>query len=283
MKTAVVTGVSTGIGRGIAAVLAKNGWRVYGSVRKPEDAQAFEAAVGANAKALLFDVTDQRAMRDAADVLGRELGGEGLDALVNNAGIAVGGPLETLPIDDLRRQFEVNVFGLMAATQAFLPLLGAARPRRKPGRIINISSVGGKFTFPFFGPYAASKHAVESLSDALRRELMVHGIDVIVIEPGAIRTPIWDKGRDRDQSPFVGSAYETPLRNILERTRALEAGGLLPEDVGRLALSILNSARPKTRYIIQRGGALSLHVRRTLPERLVDAAIAKQLGIKRWR
>lgn len=282
MKSVLITGVSSGIGRGIATVLGKAGWRVYGSVRNAEDAAAFEAALKGQGKALVFDVTDGDAISRAAAQLTGELGEAGLDALVNNAGIAVGGPLELLPLDELRKQFEVNVFGLVAVTQAFLPLLGArGKVRKKPGKIINISSVGGKFTFPFFGPYAASKHAVEALSDAMRRELMVHGIDVIVIEPGAINTPIWEKGRDQDITPYVGTPYYESLNNATERTRELEAGGLAPEKVGKLALKILRSSKPKTRNVIQRGGALSFRIRLALPDRMVDGAVAKALGIKR--
>ncbi len=282
MKTVLVTGVSTGIGRGIATVLGRAGWHVYGSVRKTEDAAAFEAALAGQGTALLFDVTDDAAIAAAAQELSTKLGDVGLDGLVNNAGIAIGGPMEYAPLPELRRQFDVNVFGLVAVTQAFLPLLGAkGKPRKRPGRIINISSVGGRFTFPFFGPYSASKHAVEAISDAMRRELLVHGIDVIVIEPGAIKTPIWEKGRDQDAAPYEGTPYYDALQRALEATKEFEAGGLDPEDVGALALKILTRSRPKTRYVIQRGGSLSFRIRRALPDRFIDRVAAQQLGIKR--
>ena len=177
MRAVVVTGVSTGIGRGVATILARNGFHVFGSVRHPDHAADFEKSLSGNGTALVFDVTDQTAVLAAAERVRARVGGDGLVGLVNNAGITVLGPLESIDLAALRHQFNVNAVAQIGVAQAFLPLLKAASP---PGRIVNISS-GGRIALPFIGPYAASKFALEGLSDALRRELIVHGVDVIVV------------------------------------------------------------------------------------------------------
>jgi len=194
MKSIVITGTSTGIGFDASRALVALGYRVYGSVRTAADAERVKAALGETFVPLLFDVTDSAAVTSAADRVRADLDAENLAALVNNAGIAPTGPLAHQPFDEIRRIFEVNVFGLLGVTRAFLPLLGARRDAPHPrGRIVNISSLAGRLVFPLAGAYAASKHAVEALSDALRRELMQYSINVSAIEPGTIRTEIWDK------------------------------------------------------------------------------------------
>jgi NAD(P)-dependent dehydrogenase (short-subunit alcohol dehydrogenase family) len=194
MKSVVVTGASTGIGWGCVKILIGAGYRVFGSVRKQADADRLQAEFGPNFTPLIFDVTDQAAVQRGAAVVEKALGGETLLGLVNNAGIAVAGPLLYIGIDELRQQLEVNLIAQLTVTQAFAPLLGADTSRKgEPGRIVMMSSIGGKNAFPFMGPYSASKFGLEGLSESLRRELMVFGIDVIMIRPGAVRTPIWDK------------------------------------------------------------------------------------------
>ena len=194
----VVTGASTGIGEACAQLLAEKGFMVFGSVRKTADAERLKARFGENFAPLFFDVTDAEAVLRAAKEVENWLSGRTLAGLVNNAGIAVPGPLLHVPIADLRRQLEVNLIGQMQVTQAFAPLLGARDPQGgPPGRIVNMSSVAGRIARPFFGPYNASKFGLEGLSDALRRELTVYGIKVVVIQPGMISTPIWDKAEDR--------------------------------------------------------------------------------------
>ena len=212
MKSVVITGASTGIGETAAKYLVAQGFKVYGSVRKPEDGARLKQEIGGNFEPLIFDVTDEAAIKLAAEKVRADLNGRTLDGLVNNAGIAVPGPFLETSLDKWRKQFETNVVGLVAATQAFAPLLGADLSLKgEPGRIVMISSVAGKRGNPFAGPYSASKHAVEGLSEALRREMMLFGIDVIVIGPGPIRTPIWGKGAAPDFSKLGNSPYAKPL------------------------------------------------------------------------
>src|SRR3954453_9928141 len=213
MRSVVVTGASTGIGWAIAKLLVGRGYRVFGSVRKQEDADRLTGEFGANFTPLLFDVTDEAAVLAAArkvrEALGGEtLAGETLAGLVNNAGVAVAGPVLELPVDDFRRQMEINVIGPVIATQAFGPLLGADPSLKGPkGRIVMISSVAGKNGNPLSAPYCTSKHAIEGLSESLRRELMLFGIDVIIVAPGAVKTPIWSKAEQIDLSVYKNSPY----------------------------------------------------------------------------
>lgn len=280
-QTALITGVSTGIGRAIAEALAGAGWQVYGSVRKEADAAAFEAALNGRGKALIFDVTDRAAVEAAAAQLQGELGADGLDLLINNAGLSVSGPLEYVKLEDMRYQFEVNTISVFSVTQVFLPLLGGGGAKRaKPGRIINISSISGQVALPFQGPYSASKFALESLSDVMRREFMVHGIDVIAIEPGPIKTPIWDKIDASRAEAFAGSPYEVPLRKTMEVVSEFPQTGLPAEELGELVVRITRTARPKSRYIIKRGGPWDHLLMRWLPDRWLDAMIAKKLELK---
>jgi hypothetical protein len=282
MKNVLVTGVSSGIGRGIASVLARKGWRVFGSVRKEADGKEFEAALGANATALVFDVTDEAAIATAVPRVAAAVGEAGLAGLVNNAGITVQGPLQLLPLDRLRHQLEVNVIGLVAVTQAFLPLLGASgKGRKRPGKIINISSVGGKRALPFLGPYNASKFAVEALTDSWRRELMIYGIDVIAIEPGAIQSEIWGKALDDGLAAYSDSPYAPALAKLAKLAEGITKEALPAEAVGELAYKLLENPRPKTRTVIQKGGALPFLLQLMLPDRLLDRIIAGRLGLKR--
>lgn len=243
MKSVVVTGVSSGIGRGATKVLAENGIHVFGTVRKQEDADALKKEFGDCVTPLILDVTDEAALRQAAAGVREKLGGETLFGLVNNAGIAVSGPLVEINPDDVRTQLEVNVMGPLLTTQAFAPLLGTDPDLKgKPGRIVNISSVGGRRAFPFLGPYSASKFAVEGMSEALRRELMLFGIDVIVVAPGAVRTNIWDKAEEIDVTPYSNSPYLDILQNFQTNFVAQGRQGLKPEYLGEV---ILNARRPE--------------------------------------
>jgi NAD(P)-dependent dehydrogenase (short-subunit alcohol dehydrogenase family) len=215
MQNVVVTGVSTGIGWGITKVLIEHGFRVFGSVRKTQDAERLSIEFGERFTPLFFDVTDETAVQAAARQVRERLNGETLFGLVNNAGIAVPAPLMHQPTDDFRHQLEVNLVSVLIVTKAFLPLLGSDRSLKgKPGRIINISSVGGKAGGPFLGAYAASKHGLEGFSESLRRELMLYGIDVIIVGPGAVATPIWDKGEREDLSTYENTEYAEALRRV---------------------------------------------------------------------
>lgn len=281
-KTAVVTGVSTGIGRAIAARLIDDGWRVFGSVRKQADAQAVQEALGNAFTPLVFDVTDDDAITAAAEQVCTALAGATLDGLVNNAGIAVAGPVRYVPIDELKRQFDVNVYGVVRTSQAFLPLLGADHGRNgKPGKIINISSVSGRISVPFMSPYSMSKYAVEALSDAMRAELLLHGIDVVIVEPGPVKTPIFAKTEELDFTPYTDSEYADSLDRVVKSTQKLGKSGLEPEEIGKLVAQIFNDASPKTRYPVLKHKFSSWTLPRLLPPRLLDRTLARRVGIKK--
>lgn len=283
MKSVVITGASTGIGETTAKYLAAQGFKVYGSVRKPEDAARLKQAIGENFEPLIFDVTDEAAIKVAAAKVRADLNGETLAGLVNNAGIAVPGPFLQTSLDRWRKQFETNVIGLVAATQAFAPLLGADLSQKgEPGRIVMISSVAGKRGNPFAGPYSASKHAVEGLSETLRREMMLFGIDVIVIGPGPIKTPIWDKGAAPDFSKMAGSPYGKPIEAAYHFMQNLGKNGLPPEDVAKLIHHALTGSNVKTRYTIT-PGKFSRWFFNLLPARMSDRMVAKRLKIERLR
>jgi NAD(P)-dependent dehydrogenase (short-subunit alcohol dehydrogenase family) len=280
-KTAVVTGVSTGIGRAIANSLIDAGWRVFGSVRKEKDAADASAALGASFTPLLFDVTDNAAIRRGAAKVDEALGGRTLDALINNAGVAVAGPVGYLDLDDLKRQMDINVYGPIRVTQSFLPMLGADHSRQgTPGRVVNMSSVAGKMASPFMSPYAMSKHALEAMSESLRREVMIHGIEVVIIGPGAIKTPIWAKADDLDVDRYKNTEYYDFLVGMRDTMKSFGATGLEAEDVGRLVLGALTAAKPKTRYPILRNKFAMWTLPNLLPKRMVDGFVAKRFGMK---
>jgi NAD(P)-dependent dehydrogenase (short-subunit alcohol dehydrogenase family) len=279
-KTAVVTGVSTGIGRAIAKSLIGAGWRVFGSVRKEKDAADAGADLGPNFTPLLFDVTDDAAIRREAEKVEKALGGRTLDALVNNAGVAVAGPVGYLDLDDLKRQMDINVYGPIRVTQALLPMLGADHSRSgPPGRIVNMSSVAGKIASPFMSPYAMSKHALEALSESLRRELVRHGIDVVIVGPGAIRTPIWAKADDLNIERYRNTEYFDDLARMKGMMQTFGDAGLEAVDVGKLVLQILTAQKPKTRYAILRNKFAMWTLPNLMPKRMVDKAVAKRFGM----
>jgi NAD(P)-dependent dehydrogenase (short-subunit alcohol dehydrogenase family) len=279
MRSIVITGVSTGIGRGAAASFARAGYQVFGSVRREEDAMRLRGELGERFVPLAFDVTDREAVLGAAEEVGEAVGAGGLAGLVNNAGTAVAGPLALQPLDDVRAQFEANVLGLVSVTQAFLPLLGMDRSRSgAPGRIVNMSSVGGKVASPFIGAYAGTKHAVEGLSDALRRELMPYGIDVIVVRPGAVKTEIWAKGAT-SKGLYAGTDYQEPLERFEAYANRLAGGGYSPEEFGRLVLRAFEAKRPRTRYAIVRGRFANWVLPTLLPDRWLDRIIGRTVGL----
>jgi len=277
MKSVVVTGVSTGIGWGVTKVLIARGVRVFGSVRKPADAERLSKEFGPNFVPLIFDVTDERGVGQAAEQVRKALGGAPLFGLVNNAGIAVAGPLLKLPIADFRQQMEVNLTGVVIVSQAFAPLLSVGPDGKgQPGRIVNISSVGGRSSTPFMAPYNASKFALEGLSGALRRELLLFGVDVIVVAPGAVKTAIWGKAQEVDIGPYKDTPYYGPLEKV--RGFMNGAGGLEPETLGKVVAKALTTARPKTRYTVA-PNPLQHFILSHMPDRMADRAIGKRLGL----
>ena len=279
MKSIVVTGVSTGIGWGATKVLIGRGFRVFGSVRKQADADRLRQEFGDRFVPLLFDVTDEAAVRAAAATVDRMLEGETLAGLVNNAGVAVAGPLLELPIAEFRQQMEVNLTGALIATQAFGPMLipGAGR-MGAPGRIVNISSVGGKNATPFVGPYSASKFALEGLSEALRRELMLFGVEVIVVAPGAVATAIWGKARPEDILPYKDTAYFPALQKVHAYMNGLGAKGLPPERLGEAIAKALTTPKPRVRYTVA-PEPLQTFLTTYLPRRVVDRMLGSRLGL----
>lgn len=280
MKSVVVTGVSTGIGWGAAKVLTGQGFRVFGSVRKAADAERLKDELGANFVPLTFDITDEAAVAAGAAQVREALGGETLLGLVNNAGVAVAGPLLYLDVDDFRRQIEVNLTGVVIVTQAFAPLLGADKSLKgPPGRIVNISSVGGRNGTPFMAPYNASKFALEGLSESLRRELMLLGIDVIVIAPGAVATAIWGKADEVDLARYRNTPYAPALEMVRKYMLTMGAKGLPPEALGRAIAHALTTPRPKVRYTVA-PNPLETFLTANLPRRMVDNMIAGRLGLK---
>ena len=280
MKRALVTGASTGIGRATALRLDRAGWRVFAGVRREEDAEALREAGSERIEPLRLDVTDAAQIAAAAERVGEEAGEAGLDGLVNNAGIAVLSPLETIPIDDFRRQIEVNLTGQVAVTQAMLAAI-----RRARGRVVFVSSIGGRMALPFGGPYHAAKFGVEAVADCLRQELRPWGIDVAVVEPGSIDTPIWERGeRIADElaarAPAEQEAlYGEAIERLREAARRTAQRGIAPEKVAEAIERALTARRPRTRYLVgadARGQAL---ISGLLPDRLVDRLVARAMGI----
>lgn len=279
MKSVVVTGASTGIGYACCKVLLSHGFRVFGSVRKQADADRLTNELGANITPLPFDVMDEAAVHAAAAQVRAALNGETLAGLVNNAGIAVVGPVLELPVADFRRQMDINVLGPVIATQAFGPLLGADRSLKgPPGRIVMMSSVAGRAGNPMMAPYSASKHALEGLSESLRRELMLFGIDVIIIGPGAVKTPIWDKSEALDLTVYSQSPFLPALKKLQAFMQQFAQEGLPAEAIGELVYSVLTIDNPKVRYAITPGG-LRLLAAKVLPKRTFDRIMARRLDL----
>jgi len=249
-KYVVITGASTGIGYGCVAELIKHDYHVFGSVRKEADAQRLQQDFGENYTPLLFDVTDSVAIHAAAQQVTELIGDEAtLCGLVNNAGIAVPGPILHLPLDEFRHQFEVNLFGLIDVTQAFLPLLGTRKNiAHPPGRIVNISSINGTLANPFLSPYVASKHALEGFSKSLRQELMLYGIEVVVVAPGVVQTPIWDKADEVEITPYLETDYATALQKMKRMLTGISKRGMSADRISHTVRTALESQRPKTLY-----------------------------------
>ena len=277
-SSALITGVSTGIGYGALKELIKRGWFVFGTVRKPEDAEKLQAEFGSSFLPLIADVTNQEEINKSFKVVQEKLKGGGLSLLINNAGIAIAGALQHQSMEDIEYQFEVNVFGLMRVTKTFLPLLGADKSSNlRPGRIINISSVGGKVASPFVGAYVGTKHAVEGISASLRRELLMYGIDVIIVGPGVVKTPIWDKGVAAQE--VEQNDYERPLKRFAKVALKSTKNGLDIEYVGRKLADIAGAKQPKTRYALVPQHFSNWTIPRLLSDRMLDKAWKKILGV----
>jgi NAD(P)-dependent dehydrogenase (short-subunit alcohol dehydrogenase family) len=269
----VVTGASTGIGEATAHHLKRLGFEVHAGVRKPEDAERLRAA---GLAPLTLDVTDSQSIAAARS----QIGDGPLAGLVNNAGVAVSGPVEFVPIEELRRQLEVNLIGQVAVTQAFLPQL-----RQGGGRVVNVSSIGGRVALPLMSPYNASKFGLEAVSDSLRRELRHLGVKVIVVEPGGVKTPIWRKGNSAADEllasapPEAESLYGDMVQSLREEADKIDRErGLPPEAIAEVIGESLTSRRPRTRYLVGRDAKVRARAAALLPDRVMDALIARTLS-----
>lgn len=272
----LITGASTGIGRACALHLDGLGIDVLAGVRKTSDGEALRAAASTRLRPVTIDVADQGSI----DALADELGDGPLSGLVNNAGIGVGGPIEFLDLEEARRCFDVNVFGLLAVTRAMIPRLRAGR-----GRIVNMGSIGGRVATPFLSPYSASKYAVEAITDALRVELKPWAIHVAVVEPGSIATPIWDKANaataeiESGLPPEGVSLYGKTVTALKKAVAETGARGVPPERVAKVVAHALTSTRPRTRYPVGVDARAQLTLKRLLPDRASDAVIGKVMGL----
>jgi NAD(P)-dependent dehydrogenase (short-subunit alcohol dehydrogenase family) len=277
----VVTGASTGIGEACALHLAGRGFRVFAGVRKAQDGERLRSSSDGGVEPLTLDVTDGASIEAAAKEVATALGERGrLAGLVNNAGIAVAGPLEFIPIDALRRQFEVNAVGPVAVSQAFLAML-----RRSRGRIVHMGSISGKVATPFAGPYCASKFALEAIADAMRMELKPWGIHVSLVEPGPIDTPIWDKSRAVADAMLDGAPaevlelYGSAIPKMQAAAERTAAAGIAPSQVAGVVFRALTDARPKARYVVGRDAKVQSAVVRRLPDAARDTLIRRFIGL----
>lgn len=281
-KSVVITGASTGIGAACALHLDKLGLRVFAGVRRQADAEALKAAASPRLTAIALDVADALSVSTAASAVAGAVGAAGLDGLVNNAGVVVTGPVEFLPLPELRRQLEINVVGQVAVTQAFLSLIRAAR-----GRIVNMGSIAGRLATPFSGAYSASKFALEALTDALRLELAPWGISVSIIEPGAVATPIWEKGRKSGEAMLAAAApealvlYAEAIEAFKKTSEHAAKNAADPLDVARAVEHALTAAKPKTRYVIGNRARIGAAMAMLVPDRMRDNMVAKAMRLPR--
>jgi NAD(P)-dependent dehydrogenase (short-subunit alcohol dehydrogenase family) len=275
----LVTGSSTGIGRACALRLDRGGFQVFAGVRKRADAESLEAEGSERLEPVILDVTDETTISNTAERILEVTNGQ-LAGLVNNAGIGVGGPIEALDIDDLRRQLEVNLTSQVAVTQAFLPQIRAAR-----GRIVFMASIAGRMSVPFLAPYSASKHGLEAIADALRGEMKPFGVEVSIVEPGSIATPIWDKAQDSigdlqtNVSPEHRELYGKQMESFAKSSQETAERGIPPDKVAEAVEHALTASKPKTRYLVGRDARQQAFVRKWLPDRIVDRLVAREMGL----
>ena len=279
-RSVVITGASTGIGAACALHLDKLGLRVFAGVRRQTDAEALKSKASSRLVAIALDVADSLSVSTAASAVAGAVGDAGLDGRVNNAGVVVTGPVEFLPLPELRRQLEINVVGQVAVTQAFLPLIRAAR-----GRIVNMGSIAGRLATPFSSAYGASKFALEALTDALRLELAPWGISVSIIEPGAVATPIWEKGMKNGAAMLAAAPpealvlYAEALEAFKRTSEHAAKNAADPMDVARAVEHALTAAKPKTRYVVGRRARIGAAMALLVPDRMRDTMVAKAMRL----
>ncbi len=279
MRSALVTGASTGIGRATAIRLDAAGWRVFAGVRREADADLLRDAGSEGLVPLILDVTDAGQIEAAAEEIASRTGSDGLDGLVNNAGISLPSPLETIPIEDFRRQVEVNLTGQVAVTQALLPAVRSAR-----GRVVFVSSIGGLIAFPMTGAYHAAKFGIEAVGDIFRRELRGWGISVSIVEPGSIATEIWDRGEAAAdeiaaRSPQREALYGEAIERYRKTFEGVAGRGIPSDRAARTIERALTARRPRARYLIGTDAKLQARVRHLIPTRLFDRIVARATGV----
>jgi short-subunit dehydrogenase len=271
LKSVVITGVSTGIGYDLTREFISHGYKVFGSVRNRKDADRLKNEFGGLYFPLILDVTNLNAILEAAELIKRELNHHTLTGLINNAGIAVSGPIMHIPLEELINQFDINVFAVINITRAFVPLLKG----ENPGKIINISSVSGKNVFPFLGAYAASKHALEAVSDAFRRELAIYGIKTVIIEPGSTQSAIWDKVPDL--SKYENTDFFEAIGRVLKNIEK-SLGQIMPvEKISKVVYKAFMKKNPKARYVIVHNKLTYWWLPRLLPEKVLDKLFVKMM------
>ena len=281
MKSVVITGASSGIGLTTCSIFLEKGYHVFGSVRNKKDATRLKGVFTERFVPLLFDINKKDEIEKSIAVVKAHIGKNNLTALVNNAGIAVMGPLEYLDINDFRYQLETNLIGTLNCIQSFLPLLKNGTDATQPkGRIVNISSaLGGKVGYPFYGAYCSSKHALEGLSETLRRELTIHGVKVSIVAPGAIQTPIWDKAENVAlEEKYDNTCYTEAFQKMITDMKMLGQNGLKPETVSKKILKAVQDKKPKIRYTFI--SELTLNIMYLAPRSLMDKLVTRYLGLE---
>ncbi|WP_395753296.1 SDR family oxidoreductase [Prosthecobacter sp.] len=280
-RNVLITGASTGIGAACARMLSERGWRVFAGVRRENDGEALLASTKGQIVPVILDVTNREQIQKVVQDISIKCGAAGLQGVVNNAGIALAGPLEFMPLEAFERQFNINVLGLIAVTQTVLPLIRASR-----GRVVLTGSNSGFMCEPFLAGYGATKHALEAIADSLRIELRPWGIEVALIQPGAIKTPIWTKSREAAEQLFVGmppqceELYAEPIAALRKMVEKVPSMAIPPERVAKAVVHALEARRPRTRYPVGLDSILGSVLVRVVPDRLRDWLIRKFMGLK---
>ena len=282
MKSIVITGTSTGIGYACSKHFIEKGYKVFGSVRNNNDAERISNELGNNFIPLIFDVTDETAVKESVKVVENHIGDQKLSGLINNAGLGVMGTIQSLTAEQFKYQFDVNVLGVFHCCQAYLDLLGADKNRKgDPGKIINISSISGEIGMPFMSAYNMSKFGLEGFSEGIRRELLMYGIDVVVIAPGPIKTPIWKKINQKDEfKRYDNSDFRESLARAMKMTDKMEQVGFEPIVIAERALSVIKNKKNNTRYRIDPTRMQNILLQ-LFPKRIADRMIAKRMNIIR--
>ena len=280
MKSIVITGTSTGIGYACSKHFIEKGYKVFGSVRNDNDANRVSNELGSNFVPLMIDVTDETAVKESVKVVENQIGDQKLSGLINNAGLGVMGTIQSLSAEQFKYQFDVNVLGVFHCCQAYLDLLGADKNRKgDPGKIINISSVSGEIGMPFMSAYNMSKFGLEGFSEGIRRELLMYGIDVVVIAPGPVKTPIWNKLMQKNEAKrYDNSDYRESVSKLMRMSENMEKAGVEASVIAERAFSVIENIKNKTRYRIDPTRMQNIMLQ-LFPKRVADRMIAKRMKI----